>query len=451
MSSNKKYYIIGGSILAIAAIIGLSKAGVFGDKKKGTEVEIAKVEQRTIVETVSATGKIQPEIEVKISSEVSGEIIALPVKEGQNVKKGDLLVRVNPELYTSGLNRSQAGLSNTKAGLSQADAQFKEAKASYERSKKLFEKGIISRSEWDKSIAAYEGAQAAKQAAYYSVQSASATVNESKENLGKTAIYAPVSGTISRLDVELGERVLGTQQMAGTELMRVADLNNMEVEVDVNENDIVKIEIGDEAKVEVDAYLRKEFKGIVTSISNSASTALSADQVTNFKVKVRILKESYADIMKGKPANFSPFRPGMTATVDIFTTRKENVVSVPISAVVMRTDTTATRNAYAEVAEGEENSTPEVKNEKRFECVFVKVGNKVKLKIITTGIQDDTYIEVLSGLKKGEEIVTGPYTVVTKELNPGDEVFVKSKDEIEAEKKKEIEASKKKSGNAKVS
>ena len=211
-------------------------------------------------ETVSATGKIQPEIEVKISSEVSGEIIALPVKEGQNVKKGDLLVRVNPELYTSGLNRSQAGLSNTKAGLSQADAQFKEAKASYERSKKLFEKGIISRSEWDKSVAVYEGAMASKQAAYYSVQSASATVNESKENLGKTAIYAPVNGTISKLDVELGERVLGTQQMAGTELMRVADLNNMEVEVDVNENDIVKIEIGDEAKVEVDAYLKKEFQ-----------------------------------------------------------------------------------------------------------------------------------------------------------------------------------------------
>lgn len=440
MSSNKKYYIIGGSVLAIFALIGLSKFGVFGEKKNGTEVEIAKVEQRTVVETVSATGKIQPEIEVKISSEVSGEIIVLPVKEGQNVKKGDLLVRVNPELYTSGLNRSQAGLSNTKAGLSQADAQFKEAKSSYERSKKLFDKGIISRAEWEKSVAAFEGAQAAKQAAYYSVQSASATVNESKENLGKTAIYAPVGGTISRLDVELGERVLGTQQMAGTELMRVADLTNMEVEVDVNENDIVKIEIGDEAKVEVDAYLRKEFKGIVTSISNSASTALSADQVTNFKVKVRILKESYADIMKGKPSNFSPFRPGMTATVDIFTTRKENVIAVPISAVVMRTDTTSTRNAYA-VAD-ENSGTPVVKNEKRFECVFVKVGNKVKIKIITTGIQDDTYIEVLSGLNKGEEIVTGPYTVVTKELNPGDEVYVKSKEEIEAEKKKERELAK---------
>ncbi len=438
MTKRAKYLLLGGTVVLVAALIGLSKEGVLGSKNKGKEVEIAKIEQKTITETVSGTGKIQPEIEVKISSEVSGEIIALPVKEGQTVKKGDLLVRVNPELYTSGLNRSQAGLSNTKAGLSQADAQFKEAKASYDRSKKLFEKGIISRAEWDKSIAVYEGAQASKQSAYYNVQSASATVNESRENLGKTAIYAPVDGTISKLDVELGERVLGTQQMAGTEMMRVANLDNMEVEVDVNENDIVKISIGDSAKVEVDAYLKKEFKGIVTSISNSASATLSADQVTNFKVKVRIVKESYADLLVGKPATFSPFRPGMTATVDIITTQKINVVAVPISAVVMRTDTTATRPMFVETEGGEESEdgTPEVKNEKRFECVFIKVGNKVKLRIITTGIQDDTYIEVLSGLKKGETIVTGPYTVVTKELNPDDLVYVKSKEEIATEKEK---------------
>ena len=440
MTKRTKYLLLGGTAVLITLLV-LSKAGVFGNKEKGTEVEIAKIEQRTVVETVSGTGKIQPEIEVKISSEVSGEIIALPVKEGQNVKKGDLLVRVNPELYTSGLNRSQAGLSNTKAGLSQADAQYKEAKANFERNKKLFDKGIISKAEWDKATAAFEGAQAAKQSAYYNVQSASATVNESRENLGKTAIYAPVDGTISKLDVELGERVLGTQQMAGTEMMRVANLNNMEVEVDVNENDIVKIEIGDSAKVEVDAYLKKEFKGIVTSISNSASTALSADQVTNFKVKVRILKESYADLTTGKPASFSPFRPGMTATVDIITTRKENVVTVPISAVVMRTDTTSSRKVEVVEEENDESAeaAPEVKNEKRYECVFVKVGDKVKLRIITTGIQDDTYIEVLSGLQKGETIVTGPYTVVTKELNPDDLIHVKTKEEIAAEKEKEKE------------
>ena len=442
MTNKTKYLLLGGAVVLIAGVLALKKSGALGENKEGTEVEVAKVEQRTVIETVSATGKIQPEVEVKISSEVSGEIIALPVKEGQIVKKGDLLVRVNPELYVSGLNRSVSGLSNTKAGLSQADAQFKEAKASYERSKKLFEKGIVSRSEWEKAVAAYEGAQAAKDAAYYNVQSASATVNESKENLGKTSIYAPVDGTISKLDVELGERVLGTQQMAGTEMMRVANLNNMEVEVDVNENDIVKVEIGDEAKVEVDAYLKKEFKGIVTSISNSASTALSADQVTNFKVKIRILKESYADLVEGKPANYSPFRPGMTATVDIITTTKTNVAAVPISSVVMRTDTTANRNAYLDETANEEGESGEViedvkpKNEKRFECVFVKSGDKVKLRIVETGIQDDTYIEIISGLKKGEVIVTGPYTVVSKELNPGDKVRVKTKAELETERQK---------------
>ena len=436
MTKKTKYILLGVAVTTVIVAIYLKKSGVIGDNNKGKEVEIAKITQRTVTETVSGTGKIQPEIEVKISSEVSGEIIALPVKEGQTVKKGDLLVRVNPKLYTQGLNRSQAGLSNTKAGLSQTDAQFKEAKASYERSKKLYDKGIISRAEWDKTVAAYEGAQAAKQGAYYNVQSASATVNESRENLGKTAIYAPVDGTISKLDVELGERVLGTQQMTGTEMMRVADLNNMEVEVDVNENDIVKISIGDVAKVEVDAYLKKEFKGVVTSISNSASTTLTADQVTNFKVKVRIIKESYQDLMAGKSASFSPFRPGMTATVDIITTRKENVVAVPISAVVMRTDTTSSRKEFI-VEEENSEETPEVKNEKRYECVFVKVGNKVKLRVVTTGIQDDTYIEVLSGLKKGETIVTGPYTTVTKELNPDDAVYVKTKEQIAAEKKKE--------------
>ena len=440
MTKKTKYLVIGGIVVAIIALIALKKSGTIGAKNKGTEVEIAKIESRTVVETVSGTGKIQPEIEVKISSEVSGEIISLPIKEGQTVRKGDLLIKINPKIYTSGLSRSQAGLSNTKAGLSQADATFREAKSSYDRNKKLFEKGIISKSEWDRAIAAYESSQAAKQAAYYNVESASASVNEAKDNLGRTSIYAPVDGTISKLAVELGETVLGTQQMAGTEMMRVADLSNMEVEVDVNENDIVKIAIGDSAKVEVDAYLKKEFKGIVTSISNSASATLSADQVTNFKVKVRILKESYADLLVGKPAKYSPFRPGMTATVDIITTRKENVVAVPISAVVMRTDTTSSRKKLLDAKsnpDDENSDAPVVKNEKRYECVFVKVDNKVKLRIISTGIQDDTYIEVLSGLKSGEIIVTGPYTTVTKDLNPDDEVFVKSKEDIAKDKKKE--------------
>ena len=425
MSKKTVYFLIGGAVVIIAVLIGLSKSGAIGNKDEGKEVEISKVIASTIVETVSATGKIQPEIEVKLSSMVSGEIIALNVKEGQVVKKGDLLVKINPDLYTSGLDRSVANLSGTKASLSQSEANFKEAKASYERNKTLYDKGVISKSDWDKSIATFEVAKATKQSSYYNVQSASASVTEAKDNLGRTLIYAPADGTISLLNVELGERVLGTQQMAGTELLRVANLNNMEVEVDVNENDIVKVKIGDEANVEVDAYLKKKFKGIVTSISNSASTTLTSDQVTNFKVKVRIQKESYQDLLEGQPSSYSPFRPGMTATVDILTKTKPNVLAVPISSVVVKSDTAAVKDFTVEDP-NEKKVTP--KSDKKFECVFVKVGDKAKIRIIKTGIQDDTNIEVLSGLKSGDVVITGPYTTVSKELNSGDKVKLKKAD-----------------------
>ncbi|MEO0045168.1 MAG: Macrolide export protein MacA [Bacteroidota bacterium] len=431
MSKKKLYWLGGIIVLLLAVLVVLKKQGVIGAEDNITEVETAKADEITIIETVSATGKIQPEIEVKISSEVSGEIIDLPVKEGQVVKKGQLLVKINPDLYTSGYNRTISNLSGTKAGLSQADATFKEAKASYERSKTLFDKGIISKSEWDKAIAAFENAKASKESAYYNVQSANATVKEAKDNLGRTTIYSPADGTISSLGVELGERVLGTQQMTGTEILRVANLDNMEVEVDVNENDIVKISIGDSTNISVDAYLKKEFKGIVTSISNSASTATTADQVTNFKVKVRILKESYQDLLEGKPASFSPFRPGMTATVDIITTRKEKVIGVPISSVLVKSDTTATK--IYEVKEESEDQKVTAKSDKKFECVFVKEGNKAKIRVIKTGIQDDTNIEVVSGLKKGDVVIIGPYTTVTKDLNSGDKVKLKN----DADKKKE--------------
>ena len=424
MSKKTIYILIGSLVVVIALLVVLSKTGVIGSKDNGKEVEITTVAASTIVETVSATGKIQPEIQVKISSMVSGEIISLPVKEGQVVKKGDLLVKINPDLYTSGLNRTVANLSGTKAGLSQADASFREAKSSYDRNKTLFDKGIISRSDWDKAIASFAVAKAAKQSAYYNVQSASASVNEARDNLGRTIIYAPADGTISMLNVELGERVLGTQQMAGTEIMRVANLNNMEVEVDVNENDIVKIKVGDEAKVEVDAYLKKQFKGIVTSISNSASSSLTADQVTNFKVKVRILKESYEDLLEGRPLTYSPFRPGMTATVDIITKTKNNVLSVPISSVVVKSDTTAVVVGKMQDSKTDVKETAP-KSDKKFECVFVKVGDKAKIRIIKTGIQDDTNIEVLTGLKKGDVVITGPYTTVSKDLNSGDKVTLK--------------------------
>ena len=429
--SKKSIYILLGSIVGlIVLLVALKKGGVIGNNDESKEVEVAKVDQMNIVETVSATGKIQPEIEVKISSEVSGEIIQLPIKEGQQVKKGDLLVKINPDIYVSGVNRTAASLSTTKAGYSQAEAQVKEAKANYDRNKPLFEKGVISKSEWDRIVSAYEVAEANKQSAYFNVQSATATLTEARDNLGRTTIYAPADGTISLLSVELGERVLGTQQMAGTEILRVANLNNMEVEVDVNENDIVKVTVGDSAKIEVDAYLKKEFKGVVTSISNSASSALTADQVTNFKVK-----ESYEDLLKGKAPNYSPFRPGMTATVDIITTKKQNIIGVPISAVVVKEDTTSTKKDIVAELEKEEKQNKGTYNpDQKFECVFVKVGDKAKLRVVKTGIQDDTNIEIMEGLKKGEEIITGPYLMVSKDLNTNDKVKVQSKKDDKAKK-----------------
>ena len=400
--------------LVVAVVVGIMVFGKGGNDDTKI-VEIEKAKQMTIVETVSATGKIQPEVEVKISSEVSGEVIALPIKEGQQVKKGDLLVKINPDIYVSGVNRTAASVSNTRAGLSQAEAQVKEAKANYDRNKTLFDKGVISKAEFERAIGSYESAKANRESAFYNVQSANASVSEARESLGRTTIYAPADGTISLLNTELGERVVGTQQMTGTEIMRIANLDQMEVEVDVNENDIIKISIGDEANIEVDAYLKKTFKGEVTAISNASSLATSADQVTNFKVKVRILRDSYKDLLEGKAANYSPFRPGMTATVDIITRKKENVLAVPISAVVVKSDTSA--NAKLD----EINVSKE-----KFECVFVEEKGKAKIKIIKTGIQDDTNIEVKTGLKKGEKIIIGPYSTVTKELKSGDKVAKKT-------------------------
>ena len=426
MSKTLKISLLVIGLLVVALVLGKSM-GWFGKKGNFKEVEIKKVALFDIVETVSATGKIQPEVEVKISSEVSGEILDLPFKEGQQVNKGDLLVRVNPDLIQSAVSRSQATYQNIRASLEQAEATLKQAKADYDRNKSLFEKGVISKSEWDRSIAAYETAVAGKSSAYYSVQSAAASVNEAKDNLSRTEIYAPMSGTISLLNVELGERVVGTQQMAGTEILRVANLNNMEVEVDVNENDIVKVQIGDSTIVEVDAYLKKEFKGIVTEIANSAAGTLTADQVTNFRVKVRILEESYQDLMEGKPEHFSPFRPGMTATVDIITNKRNNIVAVPISSIVIKTDTSSVKKSYEKTAS--DDIKPE--SEEKFECVFVAENGEAKLRVVKTGIQDDTNIEVVSGLKEGDEIITGPYNVVSKTLKPGDKVENIDKDKKE--------------------
>jgi HlyD family secretion protein len=409
--------------LLIAVLLFGRNAGWFGKNGKFKAVEITEIELLDITETVAATGKIQPEVEVKLSSEVSGEIIGLPIKEGQQVQKGDLLVKINPDLVQSILDQSQAGLQTVKAQLAQAEAALKNADLNYNRSNALFEKGVISKSEWDRSIADFESAKAARQSAYYSVQSAVANVKQSKDNFSRTSIYAPMSGTISKLSVELGERVVGTAQMAGTEIVRVANLNNMEVEVDVNENDIVKVAVGDSTTVEVDAYLKRKFKGVVTEIANSAQTTLSADQVTNFKVKIGIVPKSYQDLTNGREENYSPFRPGMTATVDIITNKKKQVIGVPISAIVIKTDTSSVKKLNIK--------KKTTLNDEKFECVFIKVGEKAKLRVITTGIQDDSNIEITSGLSEGDLVITGPYSTVTKTLNNGDKVEEKTEDQEE--------------------
>lgn len=431
MKKNKKKILIA---LVLIVLVGIGYA-VYKNKSasnKATEVEVTTLKTGDIIQKVSATGKIQPEIEVKISSEVSGEIIDLPVKEGQLVSKGQLLVRINPDLYQSSIDRTVAGLATSKAGLSQAEAQLKEAKLSYDRNKILLEKGVISKAEWDKIVSTYEVAVASKNSSKFNVEASQASVTEARDNMNRTTIYSPVAGTISRLDVELGERVLGTQQMTGTELMRVANLNNMEVEVEVNENDIVKIALGNEAVIEVDAYLKKEFKGIVTSISNSSTNAtLSADQVTNFKVKVRILKESYEDLLEGKPESYSPFRPGMTATVEIISKKLTNVTMVPISAIVMKSKAEAVISENIDVnldnnkVVSESESVKIETDEKKMEAVFVKNGDIAELRFVKTGIQDNQNIEILEGLKPGDQIIVGPYSVVSKTLKAEDKVTTK--------------------------
>jgi len=383
-------------------------------------VTIYEVKKDSITQTVSATGKIKPEVEVSISPEVPGEIVELPIKEGQSVAKGDLLVRINPDLLEASLNRAQAGLANAQANYAQAQASLKEAEANFQRSKTLYGKGVISKSDFDTATANYERAKGAERSAYFSVNSSRASLSESSDNLSRTSIYAPMDGTISLLAVEQGERVVGTQQMAGTELLRVADLSQMEVEVDVNENDIVKLELEDKAIVEVDAYAKMKFRGIVTEIANTASGDPTANQVTNFTVKISILPESYQNLLAGKPKNFSPFKPGMTATVEIITERKSDVVVVPISSIVIKTaeDLNSKKDSIIQ-------NVPE-----RGEYVFIAQNGKASLVAVETGIQDDQNIEITSGLAQGAKVISGPYALVTKELKDEDPIRTKGKDEV---------------------
>ncbi|MBN8702292.1 MAG: efflux RND transporter periplasmic adaptor subunit [Bacteroidetes bacterium] len=443
-------------IAIISSIVGLKGCSGSDAIKVTTE----KAVKRTIIETVTANGKIQPEIEVKISSDVSGEIVELLVKEGDFVKKGDLLIRIKPDIYVSNLDRMKAALdgskantANSKARLAQVKSQFVNIENTFVRNKKLVEQGAISQADFDASKSAYEAAKAdivaaeeTVNAAEFSVKSSEAALKEASDNLAKTNIYSPVNGTVSKLSVELGERVVGTSQMAGTELLRLANLNEMEVSVDVNENDIVRVSLNDTVSIEVDAYVDRKFKGIVTEIANSANTlGLTADQVTNFVVKIRVLSESYADLINPKFPNESPFRPGMSAGVDIQTQIERNVLSVPIQAVTTRTDSTSysskkkeakkeekEKEADKEQEELEVTSTKEKKQEKSdtpFECVFVMNNGKSKLIPVKTGIQDNEYIQITAGLKEGDEVIAGPYSAVSKVLRNGSVVALDKESE----------------------
>lgn len=427
--------------IVIVIVVLLIAVLVKGRGSDEMRVTTAEVKERTLIETVIANGKIQPETEVIISSEVSGKILALPFKEGSKVSKGDLLVKINPDLAQAAMDRSEASLNNARANKASADARALQAEAQLrnnqtmmDRNERLLKEGAISQAEYENVLANYETAQAevmaaneSSKAASYMVQSAVASVKEAKDSYSRTTIYAPMDGTISSLSVEEGEQVVGAMQMTGTEIMRVANLDVMEVLAEVNESDIVRVMQNDTAMVEVDAYLDRQFKGIVTEIANSANnTGMSTDQVTNFEVKVRILRSSYEDLLTEANANLSPFRPGMNATVDITTSTTENAISVPIECVTSRADTTSGPRTSVERIMGKSDT----ENEEPVTCVFVIENGKVKIVPVTTGVQDDKYIEITEGLESETEVVSGPFELVSKRLVNGDKVEVVSKSKL---------------------
>lgn len=448
MLKKKKNLIVYLSIVVVVLLIVLvigKKKGWFGGTK-AEEVAVEKVEKRNIIETVSASGKIQPEIEVKISPDVSGEIIGLYVKEGDKVKKGQLLVKIRPDVYESYRDRASAALNNSKANLSNAEARFIQSEQAYKRNTKLHNDKVISDADYEQIKSNYMVSKAEVEAARFNVKSAEASVKEAQDNLVKTTIFAPVDGTVSKLNVELGERVVGTSQMSGTEMLRIANLNSMEVNVDVNENDINRLSLGDTATIEVDAFIDKKFKGVVTEIANSASVVgSSADQVTNFTVKIRVLPESYADLISKDRSLPSPFRPGLSATVDIQTEKVVDILTIPIQAVTTRDDTSnlnespIVKKAAAKKEEKKETETTKkttVKSTDIFEYVFVVENGKVKMQLVKTGIQDDQYIQILSGLTEGQEVVVAPYLSISKKLKNGTAVKVVKEDELFKEEKK---------------
>lgn len=443
----KLYWIIGLCIALLLSVI------LYKSLKGESEIQVIteKAITRDIIETVSANGKIQPETELKITSDVSGEIVELFIKEGEQVKKGQLLCRIRPDIYESAfervnasVNSSKANLKTTIAQLAQAQANLDNAESNYNRNKKLLEQKAISQQEFDVIKASYQSAKAnvdglveSIKAADYNVRSLEASLKEANSNLDKTYIYAPVDGTVSKLNVEKGERVVGVQGLQGTEILRLANLNEMEASVEVNENDIIRIHKNDTTIIEVDAYTGKKFKGIVTEIANSANTTgISIDQVTNFVVKIRVLRESYSFLTN--ETNLAPFRPGMSASVEIQTMRASNIITVPIPAVTTRNaDSLKTVDTESEDLVVKNDKAEKIKNKKEEikECIFVNDNGKAKMVYVTTGIQDNDYIEIKSGIKVGDEIIAGPYGAVSKLLKDGKKIEVVDKDNLFTDKK----------------
>lgn len=436
------------------------------NKPKGEKVAIEKAEKRSITEKVSASGKVFPQTEVKISSDVSGEIVELLIEEGDSVVAGQLLARIDPDAYQSQVERGVAGVNSAKAQQANArsqieqfraqkqqiEAQLVNAREIHERNAKLKKEGVISDADFQQSLsnlraleanskaaeANISAAEESARAARFQVESSEATLKELRTSLRRTDIFAPMSGIISRLNVEEGERVVGTIQMTGTEMMRIANLNAMEVRVEVSENDVPRVTFGDEVEIEVDAYLDRIFRGRVTQIANSSTStgvtdALTSDQVTNFEVRINIEPESYQDLLTAsKPY---PFRPGMSASVDIQTEKVNGALSVPIQAVTTREKDsdkkkTKARQVAEREGEGEGQEEEEEKTKDLIEVVFIVSGDTVRMASVKTGIQDDTYIQVTSGLEEGDEVVIAPYAAIARKLEQGSEVQVVKEEDL---------------------
>jgi len=450
---NKKLiWILVGLAAIIVLLVVLKKAGVIG-KETGEEVTSEKVQLRTITESVNASGKVYPEIEVKVSPDISGEIVNLFVEEGDKVTKGQVLAKIYADIYstqkdqaTANVNQFQAQYENIKASLSGLKTSYDNTKTTYERYKKLLDDKIVSRSEFEQTEQSFRSAESNYLGALQTIKSGAAQIqgvraqlSRAEKDLARTTITAPMDGIVSSMSVKKGERVVGTAQMAGTEMMRVADMKSIEVRVDVGENDITKVKIGDTALVEVDAYNNRKFKGIVYKIANPvsamAASATSSAEVANYKVHIRLEPSSYEDLIK-ENSKF-PFRPGMTASADIQTKSKLNVISIPLNAVTTRDKEGNGKDTKVNTNKDEKKAAPEDdKNEDDInEVVFVlEKDSKVKMVKVKTDIQDLNYIEVV-GLKVGDEVITGPYSTVSKLLKDGSLVKVVTKDKLYEEKK----------------